>query len=57
MGQDQMSREAAEVRVLHQGMTERQRLAAAYRIVDHLGWCETIYGHLTQRVTGPGIIF
>ncbi len=30
----------------------RQRLAAAYRIVDHLGWTETIYGHLTLRVPG-----
>ena len=30
----------------------RQRLAAAYRIVDQLGWTETIYGHLTLRVPG-----
>lgn len=30
----------------------RQRLAAAYRIVHHLGWTETIYGHLTLRVPG-----
>ncbi|NKB56993.1 MAG: class II aldolase/adducin family protein [Alphaproteobacteria bacterium] len=30
----------------------RQKLAAAYRIVDHLGWTETIYGHLTLRVPG-----
>lgn len=44
-----MSQVQAEVRVLHDAMTERQRLAAAYRIVDHLGWCETIYGHLTLR--------
>ena len=33
-------------------MTDRQQLAAAYRIVDYLGWCETIYGHLTLRVAG-----
>lgn len=31
----------------------RVQLAAAYRIVDHLGWCELIYGHLTMRVPGP----
>ena len=31
-------------------MSDRQRLAAAYRIVYYLGWCETIYGHLTLRV-------
>ncbi len=30
----------------------RQRLAAAYRIIHHLGWTETIYGHLTMRVPG-----
>ena len=32
--------------------TARQRLAAAYRVVHHLGWTETIYGHLTLRVPG-----
>ena len=31
----------------------RQRLAGAYRILDHLGWTETIYGHITIRVPGP----
>ncbi len=31
----------------------RQRLAGAYRILDHLGWTETIYGHITVRVPGP----
>lgn len=30
----------------------RVRLAAAYRIVDYLGWTETIYGHITLRVPG-----
>ncbi len=30
----------------------RRKLAAAYRIVDHLGWTETIYAHLTLRVPG-----
>ena len=33
----------------------RVRLAAAYRIVHHLGWTETIYGHLTLKVPGPSI--
>jgi ribulose-5-phosphate 4-epimerase/fuculose-1-phosphate aldolase len=31
----------------------RVRLAAAYRLVDHYGWTEQIYGHLTARVPGP----
>ena len=31
----------------------RIRLAAAYRILDHLGWTETIYGHISLRVPGP----
>ena len=31
----------------------RIQLAAAYRIFDHLGWCELIYGHISMRVTGP----
>ena len=30
----------------------RQQLAAAYRLVDHFGWTELIYGHLTVRVPG-----
>jgi ribulose-5-phosphate 4-epimerase/fuculose-1-phosphate aldolase len=31
----------------------RVKLAAAYRLVDHFGWCELIYGHLTAKVPGP----
>ncbi len=31
----------------------RVKLAAAYRMVDHFGWCELIYGHLTAKVPGP----
>ena len=31
----------------------RVQLAAAYRIFDHLGWCELIYGHISIRVPGP----
>lgn len=31
----------------------RVQLAAAYRIVQHFGWTELIYGHLTMRVPGP----
>lgn len=30
----------------------RVELAAAYRLVDHFGWTELIYGHLTARVPG-----
>src|ERR1700746_26810 len=29
-----------------------RNLAAAYRLVDHFGWTELIYGHLTARVPG-----
>jgi ribulose-5-phosphate 4-epimerase/fuculose-1-phosphate aldolase len=35
----------------------RVELAAAYRLVDHFGWTELIYGHLTVRVPGPEIHF
>ena len=35
----------------------RVQLAAAYRLVDHFGWTELIYGHLTVRVPGPDIHF
>ncbi len=35
----------------------RVQLAAAYRMVDHFGWTELIYGHLTVRVPGPDIHF
>ena len=31
----------------------RVQLAAAYRLVEHFGWNESIYGHLTLRVPGP----
>ena len=31
----------------------RVQLAAAYRLVDHFGWTEQIYAHLTARVPGP----
>ncbi len=31
----------------------RVQLAAAYRIFDHFGWCELIYGHISTRVPGP----
>ena len=31
----------------------RVRLAAAYRIFDHLGWGELIYNHISLRVPGP----
>ena len=31
----------------------RVQLAAAYRIFEHLGWCELIYAHISVRVPGP----
>ncbi len=31
----------------------RVRLAACYRLFDHLGWTELIYNHVTLRVPGP----
>ena len=31
----------------------RIQLAAAYRMVEHFGWTQTIYGHLTVRLPGP----
>ena len=30
----------------------RVQLAAAYRLVEHFGWTELIYAHLTARVPG-----
>ena len=35
----------------------RQDLAACYRIFDHLGWCESIYNHITLRVPGEDSAF
>ena len=32
--------------------TLRVQLAAAYRLVEHFGWSELIYGHLTVRLPG-----
>jgi ribulose-5-phosphate 4-epimerase/fuculose-1-phosphate aldolase len=40
----QMAREEWDLRV---------KLAACYRIFDHLGWTEMIYNHITVRVPGP----
>ena len=31
----------------------RGRLASAYHVVEHLGWTESIYGHITLKVPGP----
>ena len=31
----------------------RIQTAAAYRIIDHMGWTELIWGHTTTRVPGP----
>jgi ribulose-5-phosphate 4-epimerase/fuculose-1-phosphate aldolase len=41
---------------LHDHASERQirtDLAALYRIVDHLGWTELIFNHITAKVPGP----
>ena len=35
----------------------RVELAAAYRIVDMLGWTEMIFNHITVRVPGPEVRF
>ena len=35
----------------------RVQLAAAYRIVDHLGWAELIYNHISLRVPGEDAHF
>jgi len=35
----------------------RQELAACYRIFAHLGWCESIYNHITLRVPGEDNAF
>jgi len=31
----------------------RVQLAAAYRIFDHMGWCELVYGHISMRLPRP----
>ncbi len=44
-----------KVRSLHPEAGEqtlRTQLAAAYRLVEHFGWSELIYGHLTVRLPG-----
>ena len=51
-----MSTGTAAVRTIELVPSEaelRQQLAAAYRLVEHFGWNESIYGHLTVRVPGP----
>jgi len=35
----------------------RGRLAACYRVFDHLGWTESIFNHITLRVPGPETVF
>ena len=51
-----MSTPVARVTTIELVPTEaelRVQLAAAYRLVEHFGWNESIYGHLTVRVPGP----
>ncbi|MCZ7563293.1 MAG: class II aldolase/adducin family protein [Burkholderiales bacterium] len=35
----------------------RIRLAACYRVFDHLGWTELVFNHITLRVPGPERLF
>lgn len=35
----------------------RIRLAACYRVFDHLAWTESIFNHITLRVPGPETVF
>ena len=35
----------------------RVRLAACYRVFDHLGWTEMIFNHITLRIPGPETVF
>lgn len=47
---------ASNVVHLHDQNDEREvrvQLAALYRIVDHLGWTELIFNHITAKVPGP----
>ena len=44
---------AADARFAPRNGTRACRLAAAYRIFDHLGWGELIYNHISLRVPGP----
>ena len=34
--------------------TVRRDLAACYRLIDHFGWTDLIYNHITARVPGEG---
>lgn len=46
-----------EVPISDTERSARVRLAACYRIFDHLGWTELIFNHITLRVPGPETIF
>jgi ribulose-5-phosphate 4-epimerase/fuculose-1-phosphate aldolase len=47
------SADISSIRAANTEAVLRVQLAAAYRLVDHFGWTELIYGHLTVRVPGP----
>jgi ribulose-5-phosphate 4-epimerase/fuculose-1-phosphate aldolase len=53
MAPDTIVAERAQDRITEAEWDIRVQLAAAYRLVDHFGWTEQIYGHLTARVPGP----
>jgi ribulose-5-phosphate 4-epimerase/fuculose-1-phosphate aldolase len=44
---------APSLRIDPQEWELRVQLAAAYRIIDHMGWSELIWTHTTVRVPGP----
>lgn len=48
-----LQEEPAATSFSHEEWDIRVKLAAAYRLVEHYGWTEQIYGHLTARVPGP----
>jgi len=56
--QDEAPRtDAGRVPVTDAERNARVRLAACYRIFDHLGWSESIFNHITLRIPGPERIF
>ncbi len=55
---DQAPRQGRDALPISEAEREaRVRLAACYRIFDHLGWTELIFNHITLRVPGPETIF
>jgi len=51
------ARKLAEFPIGEAEREARIKLAAAYRIFNHLGWTEMIFNHITLRVPGPEKLF